>query len=504
MAVTGHALASRAAIECFERGGNVVDAAIAASAATSAVLGHAAGIGGDCFLLYREAATGKTHGLNASGTAPAMAEPDRFADGMKAHGPLAPLVPGLVKAWHILHRRFGRLAWRGLFRSAVDLAQSHPASQVAATRAQAQRDELERDEGAAALYLPGGRPIAAGETVRQPALAATLRAVADYGADVFYKGAIAERIGAFFTKQGGLLRAGDLESYAPLWAEPIATEYRGHRVETMPPNSCGALLLMQLNGLSAVDSAALAGDPARRMAYQMSAMKAAFAIGVPQIGDPAGAAGAAEMLLSPEMSQVMRESVLAFEAKRPGPDSGGTSCLSVADADGNAVVLVQSIFNVFGAGVLDPETGILFNNRMSGFTHKPGRINSVGPGKRPAHTLCPVMVTRNGRLRFAMATPGGLSQTLTNVQVLNGLVDCGLDVQAAAEAPRWCNTKTGDFLIEEDFPKETVEALSRFGHKAKRRDDGYFYGSAKVIECLADGTLAGGADHRREGFALGC
>jgi gamma-glutamyltranspeptidase/glutathione hydrolase len=342
-----------------------------------------------------------------------------------------------------------------------------------------------------------------GETLHQPALAATMRAIAAGGADAFYIGAIAEKIDAFFRAHDGLLRANDLAAYTPLWVEPVAAEYRGHCVEAMPPNSCGLLLLMQLNGLSAMDSAALAAAPARRMAYQMSAMKAAFALGVPHIADPAAVPDAAEILLSEEMAGVMRDAVLSLAQAKPVADNGGTSCLVFADEAGNAISLVQSIFNVYGACLLDPATGILFNNRMLNFTHKKDKPNTVGPGKRPAHTLCPVMVTRGGRLRYAMATPGGLSQTLTNVQVLNHLLDCGYDVQMAVQAPRWCNNKSGDFLIENEFPESAVAELARMGHKAKRRDDGYFYGSAKVVEYLPSGNLAGGADFRREGFAFG-
>ena len=503
MAVTGHSASSLAAIRIFEQGGNVVDAMIAASAATAAVLGHAAGIGGDCFLIYHEAASGRTHGLNASGTAPALAEPSRFEGGMKAHGPLAPVVPGLVRAWDVMHRRFGRHSWRRLFDAAIDLADAHPVSQVAATRALVQKDELAGDPGCAGLYLPGGAPIGTGAILHQPALATTLRTIAEEGADAFYRGAIAQRIDAFFAARGGLMRASDLAAYQPLWAEPIAAEYRGHRVHAMPPNSCGALMLMQLEGLCAVESAALAADPARRMGYQMSAMKAAFAAGVPSIADPAAVPDAAGRLFSPETRAYMRAAVLERGGPNPGPDSGGTSCLILADAEGNAISLVQSIFNVFGAALLDPETGILFNNRMQSFAHQPGKPNSVAPRKRPAHTLCPVMVLRDGRMRFAMATPGGLSQTLTNVQVLSNLLDCGLDVQASVEAPRWCNTRTGDFLMEREFPESMVADLAAMGHKATRRDDGYFYGSAKAIELLPSGALAGGADFRREGFALG-
>jgi gamma-glutamyltranspeptidase/glutathione hydrolase len=503
MVVAGHSLAALAGLRALERGGNVVDAAIAVSAATSAVLGHAAGIGGDCFLLYRDAKTGRTIGLNASGTAPELATPDRFPDGMKAHGPLASVVPGLVAAWGTLHARYGSLAWEWLFADAIAFAEAHPVSQVLATRIPAHESELLSDAGCRAVYFPDGRAIGVGETLRQPALADSLRRIAREGADAFYRGVLARAIAAHFRAHGGLIRAEDLARYEPLWVDPIATDYRGHRVEAMPPNSCGALLLMQLDGLSAVASETLAADPVRRLAYQMSAMKAAFAEGVPHIADPSAVPDAAAHLLSPAMRANMRDAVLAAGGPKPGPDSGGTSCLLVADSDGNAVALIQSIFNVFGAAFLDPETGILFNNRAQSFTNRPGRPNSVAPGKRPAHTLCPVMVSRGGRLRFAMATPGGLSQTLTNVQVLSYLLDSGLDVQAAVEAPRWCNTKSGDFLIEREFPEEMVSALARFGHSCARRDDGYFYGSAKAIEMLDSGNLAGGADFRREAFAAG-
>jgi gamma-glutamyltranspeptidase/glutathione hydrolase len=184
-----------------------------------------------------------------------------------------------------------------------------------------------------------------------------------------------------------------------------------------------------------------------------------------------------------------------------GADRGGTACLLLADH--NAISLVQSVFNVFGSMVIDPSSGILFNNRMQGFTHRPDQPNSVGPRRRPAHTLCPVSVRRGGRMRFALATPGGLSQTLTHIQVLSYLIDEGRDVAASVEAPRWCNTKTGDVLLDREFPPSVAAELARMGHKAERAEDAYFYGSAKAIELLATGTLAGGADYRREAFALG-
>jgi gamma-glutamyltranspeptidase/glutathione hydrolase len=503
MIVSGHAAASLAGIAIHRRGGNAVDAMIASSAVLAVVLGHATSLGGDCFILFHEGASGQTFGLNASGIAPQGAVPERFADGMKAQGPLAPVVPGLVRAWDAMHRRFGRLPWNELFAEAIDLAEGHTISAVLAARIAESRKSLAADPGCAALYLPGGQPIEAGATLRQPALAATLRRIAADGADEFYRGETAQRIAAQIAERGGLLGASDLAAFAPLWVEPAATLYRGHRVMVMPPNSYGTLLLMQLNGLAALERGQLIADPVRRIGYQMSAMKAAFAAGVPLIADPAAAPHSLAQMLAPDMTAQLQQAVLGQAPARQFADRSGTSCLLVADAAGNAICVVQSIFSVFGSVFRDPATGILFNNRMSGFTHRPGQLNSVAPGKRPAHTLCPVMVERDGCVRYVAASPGGLSQTVTNTQVLGRLIDDDLDVAAAVEAPRWCNTASGDFLLEPELPEAFVPVLGQMGHAARRAEDSFFYGSAKAIEILPSGNFAGAGDHRREAFALG-
>ena len=504
MIVCGHAAASQAGIAIHRRGGNAVDAMIAASAALTVVLGHATSIGGDCFILYHEGATGRILGLNASGFAPRGATPERFAGGMKAQGPLAPVVPGLVNAWETMHRRFGKLAWRDLFTEAIALAEAHPISAVLARNIGLSRATLASDPGCAALYLPGGRPLALGDTLRQPELAETLRQIAEGGAEPFYRGAIAERIGAFFEERSGLMRTADLANFAPLWVEPASTTYRGHRVCVMPPNSYGSLLLMQLNGLKALERGALTADPARRIGYQMSAMKAAFANGLPLIADPKAVPDAVDRLLAPDMTERLQRAVLG-EAPSPRiSDRSGTSCLLVADASGDAICVVQSVFSVFGSYCRDPATGILFNNRMSGFTATSGEANTVAPGKRPAHTLCPVMVQRDGRLRYVLASPGGLSQTVTNTQVLGRLIDDGVDVAAAVEAPRWCNhTHGGDLLLERELPDAFIPTLANMGHKVRKAEDPFYYGSAKALEILPSGNFAGAGDHRREAFALG-
>jgi gamma-glutamyltranspeptidase len=503
MVVSGHSAATLAGIAAFKRGGNLVDAMIAASAALAAVVGQATSTGGDGFLLYHDGKTGRTVGLNASGVAPQAATPEKFPEGMNVHGPLAPVVPGLVRAWDEMHRRYGRLAWASLFDDAIAIAEAYPVSHSLAERAPAMQARLAADPGCAELYLPGGRPIAVGDVLRQPALAATLRMIAAQGAETFYRGDIAQRIAAFFERCGGLITASDLAAYAPLWVEPVGTEYRGHRVEVMPPNSYGLLLLMQLNALAGLDAAKLTADPARRAGFQMSALKTAVQLGRRFIADPAAVPDVAAELLSAEMTATLQQAVREPASKQPVRNTGGTACVLIADDEGNAVSLVQSVFNPFGACLRDPATGILFNNRMQGFTHRPGEANSVGLGRRPAHTLCPVLVRQDGKLRFVLGTPGGISQTLTIVQVLHQLIEAGRDVAAAVDAPRWCNTRSGEFLIEPAFPQDAIAALAEMGHAARVADDPYFYGSAKAIELLPAGTLAGAGDRHREAAALG-
>lgn len=504
MAVTGHQASSLAAIDAYKRGGNIIDAMIAASAALATVVGQATSIGGDCFLLYHEAATGKLHALNASGVAPAAATPDKFKDGMKSAGPLAAVVPGLVRAWDVLHKKFATQPWAQLLAPAIDIADGHPISFVMGERLAEDTSKLAKDPGCAGLYLPGGRPMQIGETLRQTALAKTLRRIAKDGADEFYKGETARHLAAAHRHAGGLITEADLAAYAPIWTEAVSTQYRSHRVSVLPPNTCSAFLLMQLDGLSALTSGELVADPVRRMAYQMSAMKAAFAAGTEFVVDPSIMPDAARHMLSPEMKARMQAAVRALDRRGRVPTSGGTACIMLADGKGNMVSLVQSIYNVFGSMFMDPATGVLFNNRMQDFKHQPGLPGSVGPGRRPFHTLCPIMVHRpDGRPRYALGSPGGISQTLTGAQVITELLDCGSDVSAAVQYPRWCNRASGEFMIEPLFPASMAAELAKLGHTAIHGGDSYYYGSAKAVEWLDTGNLAGAGDHRREAFAAG-
>ena len=499
----GHPAGARAAMRMVQAGGSIVDAAIAASAALTVALPQATSLGGDAFILVRDAVSGTVHGLNASGVAPRLATPEQFSAGMSVHGPRAPVVPGLVGAWQALHQRFGRAAWGSLFDEAVMLAGEgceitpHLARAIAASES-----VLGRDRGCAELFLPSGHALAAGSLLCQPALAGTLRSIAEGGAAAFYEGEIGARLTRYIEAAGGLMAADDLRRYAVAWTDPLWSRYRGYDVAVMPPNSYGVLMLMQLNALAILPRDKLDGDTATRMQWQMRAMRASFAVGLPQIGDPLSMSMAAADLLGGTTTDRVRALMLAEPGAAQPVPAGGTACVTVADAAGNAACIVQSVYNPFGSHFLDPGTGILLNNRMATFDPLPGRVNSVAPGKRPAHTLNPVMVLHSGRLRWVYASPGGASQTITGTQVLVNLIDRGLDGPHAVSDGRWGVDRKGNILIEATTPPHIEMALKARGLDATRPQDTYAFGSAKLIDCGPDHVLRAAADARRDACAL--
>ncbi len=503
MVVSGHSLASTAGLRTLDRGGSVVDAMISTSAALSVTIQQATSLGGDAFFLYHDAGEGKTVGLNATGHAPDGATTDYYAAGIPSRGPNAVSLPGMVRGWERLHERYGVLPWPGLFEDAIELAEAHPASRVLTAGLDLFRDDVRADEGCRALYFSGDDRIRAGDILRQPALAETLRRIAAGGSAAFYEGEIAETLGACIAEHGGLLDAGQFAGYEPEWVEPLSTDYRGLAVRVMPPNSYGMLMLMQLNGLSGLRSEQLAGDDTDRLDYLIRAMQAAFAAGQPYIADPRGADIPVDRLLGAEMTRQLQDCVVNGAPPTTFRNGGGTSCIVIADGRGNAMSVVQSVFHVFGSAFLDPGTGILMNNRMTGFRVDPGDRRCVAPRMRPPHTLNPVMVLQDGRPRYLMTTPGGPGQTLSMVQVLTNLVDRGMELTAAVEAPRWSVSLDGEFLLEEGYPETVARGLEERGHKVAHGSGSSYFGSAKTIEVLADGVLAGGADTRREAYAAG-
>ena len=504
MVVSGHSLASLAALRVLERGGSMVDAMIACSAALSVVVPHATSLGGDAFILYHRARDGRTLGMNASGHAAAGASLGLYADGIPKRGALAFSVPGMIRGWERMHERYGKLPWTDLFADAAALAEAHPLSRVLAGALHLFREDVEGDAGCRDIYYPDGEPLPAGAIVRQPALARTVGMIAEGGSAAFYEGAIARSIAASAQAQGGVVTADDFAGYEPEWTEPLESGYRGLTIRVMPPNSYGVLMLMQLNALDGIDPAELGRDEAGRLAFLMRAQRAAFAAGRRYIADPRTDPAPVHRLLSEETTRALRGEVSAAEpAPAMAHPAGGTSCICIADGEGNGISVVQSVFHVFGSAFLDPGTGILMNNRMTGFSIDPESANALAPGKRPAHTLNPVVVLDGGRLRFLMTTPGGPSQTLSHVQILNNLVDRGMELTEAIEAPRWSINMQGETLLDEAFDDAVADRLADRGFPVKRAAGASYFGSAKIIEVAEDGVLMGAADTRREAYAVG-
>ena len=504
MVVSGHSLASLSGLRTLERGGSVADAMIATSAVLSTVLPHATSFGGDAFIIYHDAKAEKTEGLNASGFAPNGATPEYFKDGMILHGPNAASVPGMVRGWERLHQKHGKLPWKDLFADAINLAaEGHPVSRVLAN-ALLLFDHVRKDPGCASVYMPGGIPVKPGDIVKQPALAETISQIAENGSSVFYEGEIAKTLTKYCAENGGLLSAADFEGYEPEWVDTLHTNYRNLDVHVMPPNSYGILMLMQLNGLNILPQEAFTGSDADRLAYLMAARRTAFDEGIPYICDPAIHPPPIDELLGTNMLEKLQGAVLAAapgQQKKPGV--GGTSCITIADGNGNAVSIVQSVFHVFGSAFLDPGTGILLNNRMTGFVTNPEHRNVVAPGKKPSHTLNPVIVFKDGKIKYLLTTPGGPAQTISNIQVLTNMVDRGMEISAAIEAPRWSIDGKANVLIDDEFPQNVEQTLNSRGFQISRASGASYFGSSKCIEVFDNGVLCGGADHRREAYAAG-
>ncbi|MGE5147709.1 MAG: gamma-glutamyltransferase [Candidatus Eiseniibacteriota bacterium] len=494
MLSTGHPSATAAGLAVHAKGGTLVDAALAASAALTVLLPHATSIGGDLLALYYDAAEGTLHALDAAGTAPAAASPRACADGPpRQRGIRLAVVPGIARGWQALHSRFGRLPWRALFEPAVFFADSrYPLAPAAVEFFEHCRSDLLADPGCARLFADvlGG----ATATLAQPALAETLRLIAGGGADAFYRGSIARRLVAHSREAGGLFDEGDLADYAVKWREPLALGYRGNAVHVMPPSSYGLLLLLQLGALDQHDGARGGKLGAVRFAAQLAALRAAFAVGEPHLYEGA----AEEPCFNLEALVGRVEARLCEDLPQPVEPGGGTACVVGADEHGNMAVLIQSVFNPFGSACADAETGVLLNNRMLGFTS--GR-NGVAPGRRPAHTLCPIIVTRDGAARLAVASPGGVSQTVTCAQFLNSVIDGGHGIAEAIDAPRWCLGRSREVLIEPDYPE--CERILRRHDDVQVGNDPYFFGSLKAVCRSPDGTLTGAADRRRSAAAFG-
>jgi len=499
--VSGHALASGAALDILKAGGNPVDAALAGAAVLTVALPHACTLGGDCFLLVH--AKGRSHGLNGSGPSPSGLPAD-VAPERLSRGPLSVAVPGMLGAWEALHRRFGSKPWASLMAPAAALARDGvPASREYVASLHMNLAPLLKDPGSRALFMPDGHPVAQDTTLYQPALAAAFDSIAAEGAQALYRGWIGERLCQALGRLGGVMSRADLAAYEPIWVEPLAHRYRGLTLRVMPPNSYGLAMLLQLAALDGTPLARHKPGTAERLRLLMLAARAAFKLGAPYFADPRASAGRLADALGPEMIEGLRAALAETGPAAEPPRGRGTAVISVGNAAGEGVTIVQSVFAPFGSLVSDAETGIVFNNRLFGFSAVPGHINAPAPSKRPAHTLSPAMAFDGDRLAMLLGTPGGSGQTITLTQVLTNLVDQKLDLETAIALPRWSMDLKGNFALEPEIEADMPARLAALGVEARpaTEDQRYFFGSAECVTLDPQRGLLAVADFRREAAA---
>ena len=504
MVVTPHPLATRAGVEALRAGGSAVDAAVAANAILAVVYCNACGLGGDAFALVWDPAERRLHGFNGSGRSPAGLTIERVRDAghdaMPARGPLPINVPGAVDAWAQLLERFGRRSFGDALLPAARVAEDgYALTAINARSIAASIDWFEAD--ARAVFDRAGN---AGDTFRQPLLAATLRALADGGRGAYYGGPIGDEIARAVQAAGGVMTADDIAAHRGGWVEPISTGHGSWEVATVPPNSQGITALIALNVLASLD-----WPSDRRLHAQIEAIKVAWSERDRCVADPdRGLADTSDLLSSAHAewlaSRLSPDATHRYEPTNP--PGGGTVYLCAADAEGMMVSLIESNYMGFGSGVMGGSTGIMLQNRGAYFSLDPAHPNALAPGARTLHTLMPGMLLRDGVAEVALGAMGGDGQPQTMVQLVTGLVDDGLEPQALVDRPRWvvsteaAGAPLGPVSLESDgWSAADVDALRALGHEVELVEPRTpLMGWAQVIRRLPDGSYSGGADPRAD------
>jgi gamma-glutamyltranspeptidase/glutathione hydrolase len=507
---TSHPLAAQAGLSMLARGGNAVDAAIAAAATLTVVEPTGNGLGSDAFCILWDGS--ELHGLNASGGAPAGWTPERFrgAEAVPYRGWESVTVPGAIGAWAALSARFGTLDLPTLLAPAMRYAEEgFTVTPVIGALWQRGAEMLSGQPGFAEAFMPGGRAPRAGERFRNPAQAQSLAMIAESKGRAFYEGALAERIAADARAHGAALSEADLAAYEPEWCGTMSTGFGDSALHEIPPNGQGIAALMALGMLEHVDLAGLGPDDPMALHLQIEAIKLAFADLYAFVADrrymtditPAD-------LIDPDYLKRRARLISRDRAQMHGPGApkdGGTVYLTTADASGMMVSFIQSNYSGFGSGVVVPGTGISLQNRGAGFTLEPGHPNEVGPGKRPFHTIIPGFLMENGAPKMSFGVMGGPMQAQGHVQMVLRTRLWGQDVQTAVDAPRWRFVAGNELACEEALAEATRVRLAELGHEitVEAPDSAFGFGGAQLIERLEGGGYAAGSDPRKDGQAAG-
>ncbi len=526
MAATSHPLATQIALDVLKDGGSAVDAAIAANAALGLMEPTGNGIGGDLFAIVWDPKTKRLHGYNGSGRSPKALTLEEFErrglTDIPAHGPLPVTVPGTVDAWFALHGKFGRRSMAQNLAPAVAYARNgHPVHEVIAYYWGRSVPTLSKWPGFREQFTLDGRAPRKGETWRNPNLARTLETIGREGRDAFYKGAIARTIDAYFRANDGFLRYEDLAAHRGEWVTPVSTNYRGYDVWELPPNGQGIAALQILNLLEPYDLKSYGFGSPEHVHLFAEAKKLAFADRAASYADPDFYRTPVERLISKEYARERGKLISmdkAMKAAEPGiiPElnEGDTIYMTVADKDGMMVSLIQSNYRGMGSGMAAPGLGFIFQDRGEQFVLKKGHPNSFAPGKRPFHTIIPAFVTKDGKPWLSYGVMGGAMQPQGHAQIIINLVDFGMNLQEAGDAPRiqhdgstepagqaTAMSDGGELDLETGFPYATVRALMRKGHSVRFADGPY--GGYQAIMVNPEGGYIGASESRKDGQAAG-
>ncbi len=526
MVVAAHPLAAEAGLAMLQAGGNAVDAAVAAALALNAAEPFASGLGGGGFMVIYLARNKKTTVLNFREKAPAAARASMFAEKgdkaeeWKSERGTAVGVPGMPAGWDYALRRYGTKTFRQAAARAIEIAEK--GFPVSATFSAIDKDEYEkilRNAGEATCYLNQGVPYEPGDVLRNPDLAGTLRLLGEKGIDEFYKGSIAEKIVAAVRDKGGIMTLEDLAAYAPQEVEPIRGTYKGYDILTVPPPASGGLHVIQL--LGALETWPVRAWGAQSPAYihhTAEAIRFIFADHARYMADPDFRPVPLDRLLSKEYARALAAKVpddrvagaypfSVFDAAKDKREN--TTHLAVADKEGNIVALTQSINDFFGSGIVPAGTGFLLNDHMSDFDTDPQSPNAPSPGRRPVSSMAPLIMTRDGRPVLVLGSPGGLRIFPTLAQIIVNIVDFGMDLDEAIEAPRFFASsgdgKARPLVMETRIPESVRRELEKLGHTLilKEDYDKYFGGAQGLLFRRDKGIILGGADSRRDGVGAG-
>ncbi|HWB08953.1 MAG TPA: gamma-glutamyltransferase [Pirellulales bacterium] len=522
---TSQPLAAQAGLDVLKAGGNAADAAVAAGAVLGVVEPMSCGIGGDLFVIYWDNKTKRLYGLNASGRSPYELNREVFArQGLSEipdHGPLSWSVPGCVSGWSELLRRFGSRPLAELLRPAVEYAEGgFPVSEIIAADWKSSEKSLSRWPDSAATFLIDGHAPAVGEVFSNPRLAAAYRAIAEGGADAFYRGTIADEIVAFSKANGGFFSRKDFEDHRSDWVDPVSTNYRGYDVWELPPNGQGIAVLEILNLMEGYDVASMGPGSPDYLHLFLESKKLAYADRARFYADPAFGKPPVDELISKAYAERQRRRIDPARAATDIPPGdprlrhGDTIYLTVVDKDRNCCSYIQSNYSGFGSQVVPGQLGFALQNRGALFALTDEHPNRLEPHKRPFHTIIPALVTKEGRPWFVFGVMGGDMQPQGHVQVLANLIDFKMNVQAAGDAARVRHSGSatptglpgdadgGIVYVESGISDEAIAALTAKGHRVMRARGGYG-GYQGILIDWEHGTLQGASESRKDGCAVG-